>query len=288
MDNLLADFEGLLDAGDRLYADESYEDALRIYERSIKAGADDSQRAEGYCAVGDALLALGRAGEAIYMYAKAVDLDGEFAGGYCGQADVHYERWEFDKAVRQARRALQRDPDFARAHFLMGLIYEKSGEDEAARERFRRAAILDPEYYPRPLVIDETVFRRKVSEALLSLPDEARRLLADVPVEVLSFPSGREAARLREQQIGPQVPGLLLEEEGDGAAGPPLRLVLYRRNLEKMVAREEALVDEIRKTILHEIADLYGEGGAAPLPEVGGEASALGADGDGAGRDSLR
>lgn len=265
LDKLLRDFETLLDSGDRLYSAEDYDEALDAYERSLRAAGDDTQRAEAYCAVGDALLALARGGEALAMYGKAVDLDPDFAGGYCGQADVHFERWDFDRSREMLRSALVRDPDYARAHYLYALILEKRGENGAARDRFRKAAALDAEYYPLPLEIEAEAFAPLVSQAVRGLPPAIREALADVAIELRLLPDVAEAPSLSELQISPQVPALLYEaaEEGDddgkGREHGPMRLVLFQRNIEKLGTTHDALVEEIKKGILYEVSDLSEE-----------------------------
>lgn len=255
------DFEALLDAGDQLYASEDYEEALRAYEQAIQGAPDDHRKAEGYCAVGDALLALGRAGESLHMYRKAVDLDAEQVGGYCGQADVHFERWELDRALVQAREALVRDPDYARAHYLMGLIHEKLGDDAAALDRFRRAANLDPEFYPFPLRLQDGAADGLVREAMRGLPASVQDVLAKARIEVAMLPSMSDAMRWRESEISPQIPGVLLEDEdapgavADDGGGPRLHLLLYVRNLEKVATSPESFVDEVQGLVMQEVAD---------------------------------
>lgn len=259
MDKILQDFDALLEGGDRLYSSEEYEDALDAYERSLRAASDDTQRAESYCALGDALLALGRGGEAIFMYEKAVDLDADFAGGYCGQADVHFERWEFQHARELLALALARDPDYARAHYLYGLILEKCGEHEAARQRFRKASALDPEYYASPLELDPEEFAPLVSQALRGLPSSARKLVANVAIELRLLPDPEDAPSLRELDISPQVPALLYESVEPADPLDPtdsMRLVLFQRNIEKLAASREAIVAEVQKGIMYELSDI--------------------------------
>ncbi|MFN7971042.1 MAG: tetratricopeptide repeat protein [Acidobacteriota bacterium] len=257
MDKILQDFDALLEGGDRLYSSEEYEDALDAYERSLRAASDDTQRAESYCALGDALLALGRGGEAIFMYEKAVDLDADFAGGYCGQADVHFERWEFQHARELLALALARDPDYARAHYLYGLILEvrRAQGGAPALPQGERSI---PSTTPRPSSSIEE-FAPLVSQALRGLPSSARKLVANVAIELRLLPDPEDAPSLRELDISPQVPALLYESVEPADPLDPtdsMRLVLFQRNIEKLAASREAIVAEVQKGIMYELSDI--------------------------------
>ena len=255
MDKLAEDFEALLDAGDRHYASENYDDALTAYDRSLRTAVDDSQRAEAYCAIGDSLMALGRSGEAVHMYAQATDLDDELAGGYCGQADVEFERWNLEGARRLVESALARDADYARAHYLLGLICEKQGASQHARRHFQSAFRLDPEYYPLPREVTADELESAVAQALDALPESVRPWLEALEIELQELPSREDASYYRAHRIGPQVPGVLLETV-EGADSGRLRLILYAANLAKLATTADGLVDEVGKTILAELDDL--------------------------------
>lgn len=246
------DFDQYLEQGDVLYGREDWDGALRTYDRALRAARDMEDRAEAFCALGDTLLAQARAGDAWHMYAKAVDLDPDGAVGHCGMADVCFERWDLDRALALLRVALARDPELARAHYLMGLVLERFGQAAAARRRFHRAVRLDPDSFALPLQVDGPAFDEALSDALRDVPRDVQQAMADLDLSVEDVPSKDDGRVLREHDIGPMVPGLLLEPEGEG--GRP-RLVLYRQNLAKVATTREALVEEIRRTIVGELSD---------------------------------
>ena len=104
-------------------------------------------------------------------------------------------------------------------------------------------------------------FDRAVEQALGAVPDEFRRQLENVVVEVRRRP---DKALMREYDVPNDILGLYvgvpLEEKGLELAFAPLpdRILIFRDNLCEMCESWEELVDEIRITVLHEIGHHFG------------------------------
>ena len=111
--------------------------------------------------------------------------------------------------------------------------------------------------------ISREAFEREVVAAGEMLPEEFRKHLAEVPVTVDEVPSEeiltQEAPPLDPELLGLFVGSALDERRFDGpvAAEPP-RILLFRRNLERQVADEEELREEIARTLHHELAHYLG------------------------------
>ena len=109
--------------------------------------------------------------------------------------------------------------------------------------------------------ISDGDFDRAVIAALEAIPDEFRRYMDNVRVEVQPQP---DAALLAEYEETDDILGLYvgvpLEEKGPGQIGLPLpdRILIFRDNLCAACESRDELVDEIRITVLHEIGHHFG------------------------------
>jgi predicted Zn-dependent protease with MMP-like domain len=104
-----------------------------------------------------------------------------------------------------------------------------------------------------PVEMDPERFDQLVNEALDGIPDELAELVRNVVVLV-------------EDEAPPDDPHLLglydgvalTERYGDMLPQLPDRIFIYRQNLLDMCESEEELVDEVRITVVHEVAHHFG------------------------------
>lgn len=105
-------------------------------------------------------------------------------------------------------------------------------------------------------------FRRLVAQALQSIPEEIRRRLDNVAVVVEDWPS---AEQLAAAGVGPEetlfglYEGVPLIQRGI-TADPllPDKITLFQGPLEEACATEREMAEEIRRTVVHEIAHHFG------------------------------
>jgi predicted Zn-dependent protease with MMP-like domain len=105
----------------------------------------------------------------------------------------------------------------------------------------------------RVIEVDPGRFEEMVVTALDSLPDELGRLMHNVAVTV-------------EHDAGP--PGLLGLYEGipltsrttNYAGVLPDRITIYRAEICRMCRTEDEVVDQVRRTVIHEVAHHFGIG----------------------------
>jgi len=101
--------------------------------------------------------------------------------------------------------------------------------------------------------VTETEFEDAVADALASLPPDLRDFMSNVAIVVEDEPPpGSRLLGLYE--------GVPLTQRTSGYAGvPPDKITIYRRPLERLAGRDPArLQQEIRRTVLHEIAHHFG------------------------------
>ena len=105
-----------------------------------------------------------------------------------------------------------------------------------------------------PVAMDPERFDELVDRALDGIPDELARLVRNVVVLVEEEPPAHD----------PDLLGLydgvaLTERTGEPAALQlPDRIFIYRRPLLEMCEDEEDLVEEVRITVVHEVAHHFG------------------------------
>jgi len=110
--------------------------------------------------------------------------------------------------------------------------------------------------------MQRVVFRRLVSEALEDLPAEFLERMNNVEVVVEGLPSADQDAIAD----GLEEEGLLLglyegtplPERGVTFAELPDRIILFQDNIEAICESDEEIREEVRKTVLHEIAHHFG------------------------------
>jgi predicted Zn-dependent protease with MMP-like domain len=121
---------------------------------------------------------------------------------------------------------------------------------QARRDQSHRAALPDP-------------FELSVQRALVSLPPDARKLLETVAVVIEQEPSPRQR---REEELAPDetlyglYEGTPITEYGAEWVPFPNKITIFRGPLEADFPDRRELEEEIRVTVLHELAHHVGFG----------------------------
>ena len=106
-------------------------------------------------------------------------------------------------------------------------------------------------------------FERLVEEALRELPGEFLGYFTNITVMVEDYPSRKEARRMdiaRDDLLG-LYSGTPYPSKGGFFSIPnpfPDTIILFKRNIERLCATEEQLIEEIRKTLIHEVGHYFG------------------------------
>jgi len=109
-------------------------------------------------------------------------------------------------------------------------------------------------------------FADAVSEALDSLPDDFRPYMEDLVVDIEDSPDDQTLADLgmkdRRSLLG-LYRGVPLTNRSVGQMlRIPERIVLYQRNIERICQDRDEVVNQIRRTVLHEVGHHFGMGEA--------------------------
>jgi len=197
---------------------------------------------------------------ALFLVRRALKTAGEVPIYRAFDGQILFELGRFPEAKRSLEAAVALDPESGHAVYHLALVLERLGADEVAAEAFARANALDPCHYALPVEVSEADFRRAAADALDNLPRSIRAYVENVPVLVEDYPS-REL--LVAENISPQVLGLYLgvpctEAEVTQQQEDITRVILFKKNLEKVCRDRDDLIEQIQITVRHEVGHHLG------------------------------
>ena len=197
---------------------------------------------------------------ALFLTRRALKTTGEVAIYRAFEGQILFELGRFEDAQRSLELALALDAEAGHALYHLALVLERLEEDEEAAQTFAKANALDPDHYALPTAVDDAFFRRAVGDALDNLPRSIREYVKDVPVLVEDYPS---MELLASENVSPQILGLYVgvprTEAGPGdQAVDVTRVILFKRNLEKVCRDRDELIDQIQITVRHEVGHHLG------------------------------
>ena len=101
-------------------------------------------------------------------------------------------------------------------------------------------------------------FERLVAEALDGLPPRFAQRLRNVAVMVEARPSREIAAELGGDILGLYQGASEMEQSPMTAYDLPEIVVIYQQNIEAVCGSDSEVVEEVRKTVIHEIGHHFG------------------------------
>ena len=106
-------------------------------------------------------------------------------------------------------------------------------------------------------------FEKLAEKALETLPVEYRKYFTNITITVEDYPSAEDAGRVkagRESLLG-LFSGVPHPRKGGFFEIPyplPDRIILFQKNIEGICSSEKELVEQIQKTLVHEIGHYFG------------------------------
>jgi predicted Zn-dependent protease with MMP-like domain len=208
---------------------------------------------------------------ALFLVRRAAKAGGEL-GLYCAfEGQVLFELGLYGDAKRVLERGVAIDPDSAHTVYHLGLVLERleiEGDDsgspsaaiESAAQAFSRANALEPQQFPLPISLDDALFSRAVDVSIRNLPRSIRERIEGVSLVVEDFP---ETELVRGERISPQTLGLFMGVPRTEALLTDQvidldRIMIFKKNLEKICQDEEDLIDQIQITVRHEVGHYLG------------------------------
>jgi tetratricopeptide (TPR) repeat protein len=129
--------------------EEKYEDALEAYGKAIENVDDQDPELPGYYALRASLYArLGRSGDAIDDYARAIGLDGTVAAYYVARAPLYVRVGQNGAAIADYEQAIELEPDNPLLHEALAQLYYDLERYDEAIEALTTATQLNPQRGP--------------------------------------------------------------------------------------------------------------------------------------------
>ncbi|MEW6408641.1 MAG: metallopeptidase family protein [Nitrospirota bacterium] len=106
-------------------------------------------------------------------------------------------------------------------------------------------------------------FERLVEKALKTLPEEYRRFFANITIIIEDYPGSEDAKRLnskKELLLG-LFSGVPYPKKGGFFDIPyplPDKIILFQKNIENICSTEKELIEQIQKTLIHEVGHYFG------------------------------
>lgn len=242
-----------------------YEQAVSLCDELLGGQAelprlDKGSEGEVYYLKAKAVFYLDDLEGALFLTRRAMKTSGEVPVYRAFDGQILFELGRFEEARRSLDTAVALDPESGHAFYHLALVLERLDELEPSQRAFQNANALDPEQYPLPASVDEAFFRGAVAEALDNLPRSIREYVEDVPVLVEDWPS---EDLLAGEGVSPQILGIYIgtPRTEAGATHQPIdvtRVVLFKKNLEKICRDRDELIDQIQITVRHEIGHHLG------------------------------
>lgn len=242
-----------------------FDHAVGLADELLTGALDSGTEAEAWYLKAKALFYLDDLDGALFLLKRAIKAHAEVAiyRGFEGQ--ILFELGQFEAAQHSLERALALEPECAHSVYHLALVSEHLGLREESERLFGEAANLAPDMYPLPVRMELEDFEEAAEDALAELPEEIRRYTANCPVIIEDLP---DVELVREHNLSPQILGLFLGVPITEPGANPMqstslkldvdRILLFKRNLEKVASTHEELVEQIAITVKHEIGHCLG------------------------------
>jgi predicted Zn-dependent protease with MMP-like domain len=254
------DVDDLLDRIEDLYAQDDLHAAGKELARARKLFPEDLSLQEW-----EAVLAAedGRFEKALRILDRVLAQEPDRPFAARERADVLVELCRPAEALEQLTALIRRrsgkwdaPEEEADARFALGACLDRLGRIEEADAELKKASRLAPEDFPNRVRMPQREFEALVSRAIDSIPGEFRRFLKQVAIVVRDYPPSDAPS--------PTILGLysgLPRTERTHEDRDHLDTVfVFKRNHELQCLGTSELSDEVRKTVIHEIAHHFGLG----------------------------
>jgi predicted Zn-dependent protease with MMP-like domain len=107
--------------------------------------------------------------------------------------------------------------------------------------------------------MDRKRFEELVAEAIDGLPDDFRVRLENIAIVVEDKPSREIQSKFKGRLLLGLYTGVPLSDRSVWSNYPlPDFIAIYQRNIERICRTDREIIDQVRKTVIHEIGHYFG------------------------------
>jgi len=251
-------YDHLIDQAHEALDEEELERAIDLSREAIEIQPDDF---EGYFVAGVAFHELGEYRRALdYLRESAVrSPEDPLVRTY--EARVRFFLGEEEEAEKMLRSAVKQDAELSDAYYWLSMIVERRGRYAEADQLLAACARLDPERFPLPCRMTRAELERDLKQVVKELPPPIAGAVSELTMVIEDLPSRELLAG--DEHLAPDILGLfvgasLREASVWNTPSEPNIIYLFKRNLERVAASRDELIEEARVTLIHEIGHYLG------------------------------
>lgn len=252
------DLQAQMEAADAMLSQGEVEQALILLERLADEHPDSPDL---MLLLGDAHFDWGDLDAALESYDQALEMDPDWADALAARAHCLLELGRMSEARGDVERALRLDSRCAEAHYARAILLEFAGKYRQADDAYRTAERLDGDHFFTPIRVSRKTFDAAVRKAISHLPASFKARMEGVEIFVKDLP---DLENEEQGEVSPLVMGVFdgysitERRESDPWTQFPPRICLYQKNIERVCATHDDLVEEIEVTLLHEVGHYFG------------------------------
>ncbi|HOE97730.1 MAG TPA: metallopeptidase family protein [Candidatus Sumerlaeota bacterium] len=167
----------------------------------------------------------------------------------------------FDEAREILEKLTHEDFDEPMVFYLLACLAERRHNEQEALRLFQTANKLDSKSMLVPVPVNEQEVETLYRECLDELPEKIAWHVKELPIFVDAFPSD-ELIHSMDPPLDPLVLGVFLGEPMGNEPTPwpsdQPRILLFHKNIAKIAGDFDALEDELRRTLFHEVGHYLG------------------------------
>ncbi|MBN2799626.1 MAG: metallopeptidase family protein [Deltaproteobacteria bacterium] len=254
------DVELLLDQAEDALQSENFELTLELCQRVMEA---EPGYPGALFLVAETWRALGQMDTAEAHYRAVLAQLAGHSASWSALGTVYFDTLRLDEAANCALRAIREDPDNSEGYYLRALLRERRGDYAGSDRDYLQASILEPDLFPLPVRLDDAAVEAVVESALRALDPSIQDELSMVTILLDELPD-RDIC----DQFQPSSPseilgvftGMPVSERSveNPWSQLPAGIVIFRRNLERFAWDRDALIEQLRITLFHEIGHHLG------------------------------
>jgi len=244
------------------HAMDACKEALELLQVCAAESDSEHRATEFRLLCGDIAWDAGDLHEALRYYQEAIVEDPESLDASAAIGFVLFHMCRFTAARATLEAISAEAPDMPDVWYYLGLLAQRAGEPGLESYAFQKAARIDSERYPVPIEVTREEVEAMLSEMIDSLPRPLHKALSNVPILLEDLPND-SILFSEDPPLDPLLLGLftgqpLDEQSAFNQPADITRILLFKKNIERVAPNPDALRRELWITLKHEIGHYWG------------------------------